>query len=64
MFYLMEKSDDEEDPNEMILYELKDDLDNLPAEKLRKLVALLIDPMDERTTKNIMLNEKLSLCED
>ncbi|XP_049373989.1 uncharacterized protein LOC125839052 [Solanum verrucosum] len=64
IFSLMAKSDDEDDSDEVTLFDLKDDLDVFPVEKLRKLVSLLIDSVDERTNENLMLNEKLSLCED
>ncbi|XP_049405388.1 uncharacterized protein LOC125868860 [Solanum stenotomum] len=64
IFSLMAKSNDEEDLNKVTLFDLKDDLDTLPIKILRKLVALLIDFVNERTTENLMLNEKLSLCED
>ncbi|XP_049406323.1 uncharacterized protein LOC125869989 [Solanum stenotomum] len=64
IFSLMANSDNEEDSDEVTLFYLKDDLDNLPIKNLRKLVALLIDCVDERTTENLMLNKKLSLCED
>ncbi|XP_049406072.1 uncharacterized protein LOC125869660 [Solanum stenotomum] len=64
IFSLMANSDDEEDSDEVTLFYLKDDLNNLPIENLRKLAALLIDCVDERTTENLMLNKKLSLCED
>jgi len=57
IFSLMANSDDEEDSDEVTLFDLKDDLDNLPIENLRKLVALLIDCVDERTTENLMLNK-------
>lgn len=39
IFSLMEKSDDEEDSNEANIFELKDDVDNLLVENLRKLAA-------------------------
>ncbi|XP_015169753.1 uncharacterized protein [Solanum tuberosum] len=61
IFSLMVKFDDDEDPYKVTLFDLKDDLDTFPVEKLRKLAALLIDSVDERTTENLMLNEKLSL---
>ncbi|XP_049399696.1 uncharacterized protein LOC125863713 [Solanum stenotomum] len=64
IFSLMAKSNDEEGLNEVTLFYLKDDLDTLPIKNLRKLAALLIDSVDERTTENLMLNEKISLCED
>lgn len=64
IFLLMAKFDDEKDSNEVTLSELKYDLDNLPAENLRKLAVLLIDYVDKRTTENLILNEKLSLCKD
>ncbi|KAH0689140.1 hypothetical protein KY289_016498 [Solanum tuberosum] len=64
IFSLMANSDDEEDSDEVTLFDLKDDIDNLPIENLRKLAALLIDCVDEQTTENLMLNKKLSLCED
>ncbi|XP_049350219.1 uncharacterized protein LOC125814820 [Solanum verrucosum] len=63
IFSLMANSDDKEDLDEVTLFYLKDDLDNLPIENLRKLAALLIDCVDERTTENLMLNKKLSFCE-
>ncbi|XP_049349519.1 uncharacterized protein LOC125814108 [Solanum verrucosum] len=64
IFSLMANSDYEEDSDKVTLFYLKDDLDNLPIENLRKLAALLIDCVDERTTENLMWNKKLSLCED
>ncbi|KAH0717328.1 hypothetical protein KY290_013941 [Solanum tuberosum] len=64
IFSLMANSDDEEDSDEVTLFYLKDDLDNLPIKNLRKPDALLIDCVDERTTENLMLNKKLSVCED
>ena len=63
IFSLMAKFDDDEDSNEVTLFELKDDLDNFPEDNLRKLAALLIGSMDESTTENLTLNEKLILCE-
>ena len=64
IFSLMAKSDDEDNTHEVTLFELKDDLGNLYAESLRKLVALLIDSVDKQSTENIMLTEKLSLFEN
>ena len=64
IFSLKTKSDGEKDSNEVTLFEFKDDLGNLPTENWRKLVALLIDYVDERSTQNIILNEKLSFYED
>ncbi|KAH0696719.1 hypothetical protein KY290_014118 [Solanum tuberosum] len=64
IFSLMAKSDDEEDQNEITLLDLKDDLYSLPIKNLRKLAAILIDSVDELTSKNLMLREKLSMCEN
>ena len=64
IFSLMAKSDDEEDLNEVTFIELKDDQDNLLAENLRKLASLLIDYADDCSTEKLILNEKLSLCEN
>ena len=47
----MEKSDNQEDANEVTLFDIKDDLGNLFAKSLRKLSALLIDSVDERSMK-------------
>lgn len=47
IFSLPAKSDDEEDSNKVTLFDLKYDLDNLSAENLRKLAALLIEYVDE-----------------
>lgn len=63
IFRLMEKSN-VQDLNEVTLLYLKDDLDTHPIENLRKLGARVIDYVHERTTENLILNEKLSLCED
>ncbi|KAH0665345.1 hypothetical protein KY285_026551 [Solanum tuberosum] len=62
LFSLMAKSDDEENQDEVTLFDLKSDLDTLSIKRLRKLVVVL--PVDELTTDNMMLSEKLSLCED
>ncbi|KAH0665121.1 hypothetical protein KY285_026327 [Solanum tuberosum] len=64
IFSLMAKSDDKDDQNEVTLLDLKDDLDSLPIKILRKLTALLIDSVDELTSENLMISEKLGLCED
>ncbi|XP_049397273.1 uncharacterized protein LOC125861406 [Solanum stenotomum] len=64
IFSLMEKSDDEKDLNEVTLFDLKDDLDTLPINRLRKLAAPLIDSVDELTSENLTTSEMLSLCED
>jgi len=64
IFSLMAKSDDKEDQNEVTLLDLKDDLDSLSIKKVRKLAALLIDSVDELTSENLMISEKLSMCED
>ena len=64
IFSLMAKSDNEEDLNEVTLFDLKDDLDTLSINRLRKLVALLIDSVDELTSEKLMISEKLSMCED
>ena len=64
IFSLIENYDDKEDTNEVNLFDIKDDLDTIPIKKLRKLVALVIDSVDERTTEDLTLNEKLILCEN
>ncbi|XP_015167052.1 uncharacterized protein [Solanum tuberosum] len=64
IFSLMEKSDDEEDLNEVTLFYLKDDLDTLSIKRLRKLVALLIDSVDKLTSGNYTMSDMLKLCED
>lgn len=64
IFSLMAKSDDEEDLNEVTLPDLKDDLATLPINRLRKFATLLIDSVDELTSENMMISEKLNLCED
>jgi len=64
IFSLMANSDDEEDSNEVTFLDLKNDLDTLHVNKLRKLAALLIDSVVERTTKNLLLNEKISMHEN
>lgn len=64
IFSLMAKSNNEEDLNEVTLFDLNNDLDTLPIKRLRKLVAVLIDSVDELTSENLMISEKLSLCED
>ncbi|XP_049368191.1 uncharacterized protein LOC125833082 [Solanum verrucosum] len=61
---LMEKSNDEENQYEVTLFYLKSDLDTLSIKRLRKLVTVLIDSVDELTTENMIISEKLSLCED
>ena len=64
IFSLMAGYDDEGNINEATLFYLKGDLDTLPIINLRKLVALLIESIDEQTTENLMLNGKLILCGD
>ncbi|KAK4729569.1 hypothetical protein R3W88_022557 [Solanum pinnatisectum] len=64
IFSLMAKSDDEDDQDEITLFDLKSDLDTLSIKRLRKLIVVLIDSVDELTNENVMLSEKLSLCED
>ncbi|XP_049366103.1 uncharacterized protein LOC125830957 [Solanum verrucosum] len=64
IFSLMAKSDDEENQDEVTHFDLKSDLDTLSIKRLRKLVAVLIDLVDELTTENMMISKKLSLCED
>ncbi|XP_015158487.1 uncharacterized protein [Solanum tuberosum] len=64
IFSLVAKSDDEKDLNEVTLFYLKDDLDTLSINRLRKLVALLIDSVDELISKNLTISEMLRLCED
>ncbi|XP_049347721.1 uncharacterized protein LOC125812241 [Solanum verrucosum] len=64
MFSLMAKSDDEDDKDEVTLFDLKNDLDTLSIRRLRKLVAVLIDSVDELTTENFILSENLNRSED
>ncbi|XP_049410536.1 uncharacterized protein LOC125873707 [Solanum stenotomum] len=64
IFSLMAKSDDEENQDEVTLFDLKSDLDTLSIKRLRKLIVVLIDSVDKITIHNLMLREKLSLCED
>ncbi|KAH0769701.1 hypothetical protein KY290_013682 [Solanum tuberosum] len=64
MFSLMAKSDDEDDKDEVTLFDLKSDLDTLSIRRLRKLAAVLIDSIDELTTENFLLSENLNRSED
>lgn len=64
VFLLMEKSNGEEDSNEITLFELKDYLGNLSAESPRKLASPLIGYVDERSIENVMRTKKLSLFEN
>ena len=52
IFSLMSRSDDEDHAPEVTLFELKDDLENLSTKSVRKLAALLIDSIDERSIEN------------
>lgn len=60
----MEILDNEKDLDEVTLLNLKNDLDTLFIKILIKLVAVLIDSVDELTFENLIISEKLSLCED
>ena len=57
IFTLLAKSDDEKDPNEVTVFEIKNGRDTLHVVNLGKLSTLLIDFVDERTTETIILNE-------
>lgn len=52
---------DEDDASEVTLFELKDDLGNMSAKCMRKVVALLINLVDERSTEKSSLTKKLSI---
>ncbi|XP_015162449.1 uncharacterized protein [Solanum tuberosum] len=64
IFSLMAKSDDEDDNDEVTFFDLKGDIDTLSIKRLRKLVDVLIDSVDELTNENLILSENLNLCED
>lgn len=64
IFSLMSNSDNERNQDEVTLFDLKNDLGTLSIKRLIKHVVVLIDPVDELTSDNMMLNEKLTLCED
>lgn len=47
----MAKFDDEEDPNEVTLFDIEDDLDTIHVINLRKLVALLLTLLNKEPLK-------------
>ena len=53
----MAKFDDEEDPNEVTLFDIQNDLDTLHGKNIKKFSTLLIDFVNERTTEYLMLNK-------
>lgn len=59
IYFLMKKSDDEKDPNELTIFDILDDLDTLLVQNMRKLVALLIDSADDRNNENINVKQKI-----